>query len=146
MARSPKSEISKVLTESLEDYLEVIIRLEIEKKVVRVKDISKMMDVKMPSVNAAMKQLQEKGYINQEKYGYIELTEKGEKCGKKIYCRHTLLKSFLIDILKIDSGTAESEACRMEHVLSKATTQKIDRLYKFLQNNFPDGKWMKEKK
>ncbi len=49
-----------MLTKSLEDYLEAIKILKEEKKIGRVKDIGKMLNVKNSSVVGALKILKEK--------------------------------------------------------------------------------------
>lgn len=58
---------TKTLTSVMEDYLETIFNLEIDKKVVRVKDIAGRLKVKMPSVTSMLKTLSERGLVNYEK-------------------------------------------------------------------------------
>ena len=101
MTPSPKGKSSeKPLTPVMEDYLEAIFDLDQEKRVVRVKDIAKRMDVKMPTVSSMLKTLNDRGMVNYEKYEYVELTDDGADVGKEIRRRHELLLKFLMDILK----------------------------------------------
>lgn len=111
----------QMLTSTMEDYLEAIFNLEKSKKFVRVKDIASRMNVKMPTVTSMLKTLSGKGLVNYEKYEYVELTGEGVKVGREIFRRHQLLFRFLTDILRIESKTADEEACRMEHSLSADT-------------------------
>ena len=120
------------LTASLEDYLEIIYILKQNKGAVGITDIAKAFFISKPSVNKAINTLKIKGYVVQEKYGKIELTKEGLSEAKTIYGRHTTLNRFLTEILKVDSNTAEMDACKLEHVLSKETLSKIER---FLKNN-----------
>jgi DtxR family Mn-dependent transcriptional regulator len=126
------------LTPSLEDYLETIYIISNYKTVVRVKDIAEARDVKTPSVVSALKTLSEKGLILQESYGYIELTEEGEKFGKKIYKKHKILTKFLHEILGVDINTASEDACEIEHHIDKIT---LDRIVKFIEfiETCPEG-------
>ncbi len=117
------------LSESMEDYLEVIRELEELHKVVRVKHIAEMMNVKMPSVSSALSVLERKGYVNYEKYDYVELTEKGRLAAEALIRRHEALKHFLINVLQVNEKTAELDACGMEHHVSKQT---IDNMLKFI--------------
>ncbi len=117
---------------SMEDYLEAISHASNEKGFARVRDIRELMNVKTPSVTGAVRLLAKNGYLTHEKYGYIELTAKGKKAAEEIKRKHALLKSFLEDILKVSSDTAEADACKMEHVLSKET---FDLLTKFVEKN-----------
>jgi DtxR family Mn-dependent transcriptional regulator len=109
------------LTQSSEDYLEAILLLSQEKKVVRVKDLAKLLGVTMPSVVTAMHSLKEKGLVSQERYGYLELTEEGERLAREVLKRHNLLFYFFHDVLGIDAELSERDACNVEHHLSKET-------------------------
>ncbi|MBO8128090.1 MAG: metal-dependent transcriptional regulator [Peptococcaceae bacterium] len=117
-------------SQSIEDYLEAIHVIGLTQKVIRVKDVAGFLDVKMPSVVAALKSLAEKGLVEQEKYGHIELTPKGEAVAKEIYARHQMLSAFFREVLGLSGEVAEEDACRIEHHLSPATR---DRLVKFVQ-------------
>lgn len=119
----------KKLSTSLEDYLESIHVLEQKNRVVRVKDISKVLKVSMPSVHQALHVLMASSLIKHENYGYVELTAKGRSTGKEIYKRHVMLSRFLDEILNVPSGIAEEDACRIEHNISQET---LDRLVAFI--------------
>jgi DtxR family Mn-dependent transcriptional regulator len=114
------------LTKSREDYLEAICEICEEEKVARVKDIASHMAVSLASVNYAIKALKGKGLIKHKKYGYIELTEKGNKIGQTIYRKHKLIRSFLIEVLNVDEKVADKDACGIEHVVSEETCDKMD--------------------
>ncbi|MGC8771578.1 MAG: metal-dependent transcriptional regulator [Brevinematia bacterium] len=83
------------MTQSLEDYLEAIYLLCLDKKVARIKDISEKMAVSKPSVIQAIKELKNADFLVQEPYGYIELTVKGTEKAKEILKKHNILKEFL---------------------------------------------------
>jgi DtxR family transcriptional regulator, Mn-dependent transcriptional regulator len=117
------------LSESLENYLEVILDLERTQKVARAKVIAERLQIQPGSVTGALKNLGEKGYIHYEPYSYITLTAKGRHRAEEITYRHETLNSFLLNVLQIDPATAEETACRMEHDIDKKT---IDRLVRFI--------------
>lgn len=123
----------KPLTSVMEDYLEAIFNLGKEKKVVRVKDIAKRLDVKMPTVTSMFKTLNKRGLVHYEKYEYVELTHKGSEVGSEMHRRHKILRRFLTDILNIDLNTADEEACKMEHALSAGTLDSITDFMAFIQ-------------
>lgn len=125
-----KSKLSK----SLEDYLEAIYMVARDKKIVRVKDLIKMLDVKTASVIGALKKLEQRGLVEHEHYGYIELTPEGEKKAIRIYEKHTVLMEFLTEFLKVNKNTAEKDACLMEHCISDETFSKIIQLMRLFEN------------
>ena len=110
--------------ESAENYLETILMLSKERPVVRAVDIANELDFKKSSVSIAMKNLREANHITVTKEGYIYLTESGQKIAETIYERHTVLTSFLT-ALGVDSEIAAEDACRIEHVLSPETFDKL---------------------
>lgn len=109
------------LSESLEDYLETILKLQTTKTVARSKDIAEALNIKRGSVTGMLKKLAANKMINYEPYGYVTLTPKGRKIAKEIEKRHLVIKDFLIRMLKLDDQTAEDTACRMEHALDNDT-------------------------
>jgi DtxR family transcriptional regulator, Mn-dependent transcriptional regulator len=125
--------VKKPLTPAMEDYLEAIFDLDKEKKVVRVKDIAKRMDVKMPTVSGMLKTLNDRGLVHYEKYEYVELTKNGAGVGKEMRRRHEALFKFLTEILKVDTEIANEEACKMEHVLSIETLESLTDFMEFIQ-------------
>jgi DtxR family transcriptional regulator, Mn-dependent transcriptional regulator len=122
------------LSESLEDYLEVILDLEETNKVARSKDIADKLGIQRGSVTGALKSLEEKRLINYEPYSYITLTEKGARIAKTISRRHQILKDFLVKVLQLDEPTAETTACRMEHAVDEASIQRLVRFVEYLNN------------
>ncbi len=110
------------LTPSYEDYIEAI--YDLCKKgggSCRSVDIADDLGFSKASVARATKNLREGGYIDQERYGLIRLTDKGDEYGKRILARHKTLRSFLTDILGVDMETADEEACKIEHTISQQT-------------------------
>ncbi|MBU2552355.1 MAG: metal-dependent transcriptional regulator [Proteobacteria bacterium] len=126
---APKAKQKNILTPVMEDYLEAIYDIGLEKKVVRVRDIAEKMSVRMPTVTSMLKNLSGRELVEYEKYEHVELSARGKKVAKEMHRRHRVLRSFLIDILKIDHRTADDQACKMEHALSSVT---LDRFVDFM--------------
>ena len=127
-----------VLTQSKEDYLEAILVISLEKKWVRVSDLSDYLGVKMSSVAAGITFLAEIGLVNHEKYGYIELTREGVRVAKQVYARHKTLYKFLHDFLGLSEPVAWRDACRMEHVLDAKTMKRLLKFLEFIET-CPEG-------
>ena len=119
------------MTQSLEDYLEAVYMLIAENRPAQVRDVARMLAVKMPSVVKAIHELKKLGLVTQEPYAAIELTEKGARVAKRVLNRHTLLRSFLMK-LGVSRRNADKDACLMEHILSAET---IDRIRSYTENS-----------
>lgn len=107
-----------------EDYLETILKLRNEQGTVRSVDVATELNYSKPSVSVAMKKLRESGHVTVDESGCLFLTEKGEAVARRIYERHRVLTQMLIS-LGVEKTVAAEEACRMEHVISDDTFEKI---------------------
>ena len=110
--------------ESAEDYLESILILHLKQGTVRSIDIVNELGVSKPSVNVAMKKLRENGYIAMNSEGSITLLPAGAAIANKIYERHQLLTQFFIQ-LGVPEDIAAADACKVEHVLSEITFDRL---------------------
>ena len=112
------------MTQSLEDYLEAVQVLITASGSAQVKEVANMLSVKMPSVVKAIRELKKLELVTQEPYASICLTPKGEKLARRVVRRHRLIRDFLIK-LGVSAENADRDACRMEHILSAETIDKI---------------------
>lgn len=111
---------------SKQDYLETILDYSLETGEARSIDIARHLAVSRASVNKSLGVLKESGLIEHEFYGNVKLTEKGLKVAKQIRARHNTLKTFLSEVLGVNPETAETDACRMEHAISRETAAKLE--------------------
>lgn len=120
--------------ESGEMYLENILVLRERLGAVRSIDIVNYSGYSKPSISRAMKLLKNSGYIDIDGAGYITLKASGEELAQKILARHKVLSDFLVHI-GVAPETAAEDACRMEHVISDET---YDRIKLFCEQNGAD--------
>jgi DtxR family Mn-dependent transcriptional regulator len=140
-----KDDATIKLSASIEDYLEAINILSATDSHTRVKDIALHLNVKMPSVNSALKILMENELIVHESYGHVELTKKGLEYAQEIYRRHKLISQFLQEVLGEPFEIADVDACRVEHVLSGETIENLAAFMRVIEensNNWPE--WLTE--
>ncbi|MGN0478165.1 MAG: metal-dependent transcriptional regulator, partial [Hominenteromicrobium sp.] len=77
-----------------------------------------------PSVSVAMKKLRESGLIAVDSDGFITLTADGLAIADRMYERHRLLSDWLA-YLGVPRDTAVEDACRIEHVISQESFERI---------------------
>ena len=97
------------------------------KPYVRSIDIANELSFSKPSVSVAMKRLRENGFVTLDEHGNLILTGSGLSIALKIYERHLVISQFLISI-GVDEAIAKKDACRMEHVISDESFEKIKQL------------------
>ena len=116
--------------ESGEDYIETIYLLKKKKGVVRSIDVANELGFSRPSVSRAVGILKDQGLIIMEDDGELKLTEEGLKTAKKVYEKHTNLMKFLMLTAGVNEDIAETDACRIEHIISPETFKGIKRFIK----------------
>ncbi len=140
---SPKEDNPPVKTErlsaALENYLEATLVLIREGKVARVRDIASYVGLSQSSVTAALKNLAKRELVNYDPYQYVTLTEEGERLAQDVLHRHEVLTDFLATILGVDPKHAETNACRMEHVIDKDVMTRLSEFAQFVQTCKRDG-------
>lgn len=113
------------LSESMEDYLEIVYHLHKTKGGVKVRDIARRMNVSSPSVSGALHNLAKKGLVNYTPHDVITLTPEGEIIALDVIKRHVSLKNFLENVLSMDSGRADEVACKMEHSIPPDVLERL---------------------
>jgi DtxR family Mn-dependent transcriptional regulator len=120
------------LSPSMEDYLEAILELSEQEDLVRVTDLAARLNIAKASVAQALSNLRLLKLVKQDRYGPVWLTDKGRAYAIEVRRRHQTLLRFLTKVLGVDPGTAEKDACQMEHAISPLT---LERLVAFLDSN-----------
>ncbi len=116
-----------MVSENVEEYLEIIYRLREKKEPATTTSISRDMDISPASVSEMLSRLAGMGYVKRVPYRGVTLTSKGSRVGKRILRKHRLIERFLrsIGVRK----RVHEQACRLEHVVSddfeKAITRQV---------------------
>lgn len=121
------------LSESLEDYLEIILQLVQEKGVARAKDIAQRKAVRMASVTGALKRLAKEKLIDYKARETVSLTPAGHELANRVLQRHEFITRFFTEILGVGQETAERDACSVEHVISIETLDRLAGFVEFLR-------------
>ena len=129
----------KSLSPSLEDYLEAILILETRHRVARVRDIAAHLDVQMPSVTGALKNLREKGLVNYEKNSFISLTDEGKTAAEDVFNKHSVMLEFLEKILMLPHSKAVEQACNIEHVIDSETADRFSHCTAYIKGILEKG-------
>ena len=121
-------------TTSEEDYLEVIAELVELKGYATTLDISRFMNVSPPSVTKMLQKLDEKKYLEYEKYHGINLTNIGKQVADTIRRKHSILLEFF-EILNVGKGIANQDTEGLEHHLNDKTIRQLRKFITFLKSN-----------
>lgn len=120
-------------TPSMEDYLERIYLLMVEKGYARVSDIAEHLGVHPSSVTKMVQKLDREDYLIYEKYRGLMLTNKGQKIGKRLVERHAMLESFL-RLIGVDEAHVYEDVEGIEHHLSSNTLDCMTEFVEFFED------------
>mgnify|MGYP001074202867 FL=1 len=112
-----------------EDYLETILVLQKKLGMVRSVDVARHMEVSKPSVCHAVATLRDGGFLMMDEDHFLHLTDVGREAAEQIYEKHRFFTDRLIEA-GADPETAERDACRMEHVISQESFERLRDAYK----------------
>ena len=117
-----------IITEGMEDYLEIIYRHSIDKKEIKINEIASLLNVKPSSVSKMVNRLRELDLVNFEKYKRVSLTNKGLEIGAYLLYRHNVLKKFFKYINKEDYKLDQVE--KIEHFIDCVSIKNIEKILK----------------
>ena len=117
------------LYESGEDYLEAVLMLQKKNGMVHSVDLARHMEVSKPSVCHAVATLRDGGFLMMDEDHFLHLTDVGREVAEQIYEKHRFFTDRLIEA-GVDPVTAEKDACRMEHVISQESFERLRDAYK----------------
>lgn len=120
------------LTPSMEDYLEMIYRTCKAQGYIRMTNLAEQLNVQASSATKTVQKLTEIGLLAYEKYGIIQLTDKGKQLGSFFLKRHKIIETFLKNIGVKDDILHQTEM--IEHHLTLDTVESIDILNKFFKD------------
>ena len=107
-----------------EDYLETILVLQKKLGMVRSVDVARHMEMSKPSVCHGEATLRDGGFLTMDKDHFLHLTDVGREVAEKIYERHCFFTEQLI-AAGVDPKTAETDACRIEHIISDESFSRL---------------------
>ena len=107
-----------------EDYLEAILVLKKQKGMVRSVDVARHLEVTKSSVCNAVATLRDGGFLTMDSDYFLHLTDVGRKVAEQIYEKHRFFTERLI-AAGVDPKTAEADACRIEHVISDESFERL---------------------
>ncbi|MDP1815106.1 MAG: metal-dependent transcriptional regulator [Leadbetterella sp.] len=120
-----------MMTLTEENYLKALFHLSLENEEVSVLDLSKSLNIKMPTVNSMVKKLSSKELISYEKYKPLTLTQGGKRAAGLIIRKHRLVEMFLVEHLGFGWDEVHEIAEQIEHIKSQRFFDRIDQLLDF---------------
>ena len=114
-----------------ENYLKAIFHLIDKDDTFTVNELSKMLNIKMPSVNSMMKKFSQKNWVIYESYKPIKITALGKKEAAHVVRKHRLTEMFLVEKMGFGWEVVHEIAEQLEHIHSEIFFDKMDELLNY---------------
>lgn len=115
-----------------ENYLKALFTLSQDNNgEVSVNDLSKHLDIKMPTVTNMMKKLAAKKLVHYESYKPLRLTEKGKKEAALVIRKHRLTEMYLVEKMGFGWDEVHEIAEQIEHIRAPEFFAKMDELLNY---------------
>jgi len=111
-----------------QDYIKSIFALQQMKGSVSTSDLAQRLNITPASVSGMLRKLDDAALISHEPYRGVKLTEQGKRYAAAILRRHRLIELFLVKILDMPWEEVHAEAEILEHAVSDAILDRIDKL------------------
>jgi DtxR family Mn-dependent transcriptional regulator len=115
-------------TDGMLDYLAAIYKLAQGGERVTTTALAEKMCVSPAATSSMLKRLQDSGFVDRSTANGISLTEQGRLAALQLIRRHRLLECFLVDVMEFTWDQVDVEAHRLEHAVSAAFEDRMDRL------------------
>lgn len=117
-----------MISQTEENYLKALFALTTANGEASVNEISKKLDIKMPTVNSMMKRLAEKNLVLYESYKPLKLSKEGKRRAALIIRKHRLTEMYLVEKMGFGWEEVHHIAEQIEHIQSPAFFEKMDQL------------------
>lgn len=138
------------ISHSVAHHLTAIGELTAEHGYARVSDVARHLDITRGSASLTLKALKQKAFVLEDGNKFLRLSDEGQRIVDIIQAKRRVFRTFLEDVLKVESRQAEVDACKVEHLLSAETGGSLLRFLRFLLANvdhsrsFLDAFWAKD--
>ncbi len=124
-----------VLTHSMAHYLMAVDSLRTEHGYARATDVAEFLDVSRGAASMALSQLKKRGWVEEDHNRFLLLSAEGKKIANLVEQNFVILSKFFEQVLGIDPDSARSDACKMEHLMSMETGQRLVWLMRSILDN-----------
>ncbi len=101
----------------------------------RVSDVARQLDITRGSVSISLRPLKDAGLVLQDENRHLQLSDGGQRLVDAIKTKRRLMQRFLTDVLGMEAGQAEIDACKMEHLLSNDAARRLLSFLRFLDTD-----------
>ncbi len=98
----------------------------------RVSDVARLLNITRGSVSISLQPLKKSGLVIQDENRHVRLSAAGQGLVDAIKTKRELIRRLLTDLLGVPAAEAETDACKIEHLISNQTAQRLVLFLRFI--------------
>ncbi len=103
----------------------------------RVSDIARRLNITRGSVSINLRALKKRGWVQTDQHRLVKLSAKGQRAAQAVMAKRRIVKAFLSDVLGVSDEQAEIDSCKIEHLISHSTGERLVQFLQFLTSGAP---------
>ena len=132
------------ISHSAAHHLVAIVELHERNGYARVSDVAKLLNITRGSASLTLKALKQRGLVEEDENRFLRLSEEGKRVASSVRGRAFLIRRFFMDVLDIPAEDAEIDACKIEHLLSLATAERLAQFLRYFSADSPTAAAFRE--
>lgn len=101
----------------------------------RVSDVARRLNITRGSASLTLKALKQRGLVVEDENRFLRLSPDGERVAEAVRGKKFLVQSFLHSVLGVSSRVAAEDTCKVEHLFSNETADRLARFLRFVFSN-----------
>lgn len=98
----------------------------------RVSDIARKLGITRGSVSINLRGMKARGLVIDDEHHQVKLSAKGQKIAQGVAAKKAVVRAFLTDMLNVPDEQAEIDSCKIEHLISHPTSERLVHFMRFL--------------
>ena len=103
----------------------------------RVSDIARRLGITRGSVSLSLRTLKDRKLVVTDEHRMVKLSPDGQQIADAVLAKRVALKAFLCEVLGLAPEQAEVDSCKIEHLVSPQTAERLVSFMKFLISGNP---------
>jgi DtxR family Mn-dependent transcriptional regulator len=103
----------------------------------RVSDIARALNITRGSVSINLRALKKRGWVETDAHRLVKLSPEGLKAAQAVMAKRIVVKTFLAEVLGVPEAQADIDSCKIEHLISDATGERLIHFMRLLTSGAP---------
>ena len=111
----------------------------------RVSEIARQLGITRGSVSITLRTLKKRGLVVTDAHRLVKLSPTGQRIAQGVTAKKATLLAFLTEVLRVPPEQAAIDSCKVEHLISYPTSERLLQFVRFLLSDDPAAHTVRER-